>query len=64
MLNEIKHLQKIVARWYDSSRIDNRRVMVELRDGVLYMAQREHPSDVWPPMVKLQLSGIAFKGKK
>ncbi len=64
MLNEIEHLQKVVARWYDSSRIDNRRVMVELRDGVLYMAQRDNPSDIWPLPVKLQLSGIAFKEKK
>jgi hypothetical protein len=63
MFNEIKHLQKISAKWFNTSEIDKRTTMILLKDGVLYIAQRENPSDIWPPMVKMQLDGIGFEKK-
>lgn len=60
MIKEVEHLMKVSARWYDTTDPSNRRIMVSLHKGVLTISQREHPSDVWPPSVKLSLDEIVF----
>ena len=63
MIREVEHLTKVSAVWYDTSNPFERRIMVRLDQGKLTIAQRDDPSDVWPPAKKLLMEGIAFRGE-
>jgi len=60
MFKEIEHLQKVSAVWYDTTNAFERRIAVRLHNGVLTISQRDNPSDIWSPSVKMPLAGIRF----
>ena len=50
-----ENLTHTSARWYDSEDYTNRRLCVNLHNGVLTISRRTDPHDVWSPPQKMYL---------